>query len=378
MGPLSLVIIIDACGWLVAERSPALLDLAPARRLRSVLGYSSACIPSLISGLWPEEHLHWSFFTRGGPNRIRVPGWVRMIPSGLRDRGRVRGRLSPFVARASGFTGYFQLYQMPLDQLGGFGHGEPKDIFAPGGLNHGTSFVDDLAATPRERWWQSDWHAGDAANWAGLEAAVRSPDRRFAFAYITGLDGWLHDHGRQHAGLPAQLDALAARVRSVRAAATAHHDAVRLLVVADHGMCTVTRHLDLFPRLAGTGLGTAWHGVLDSTMVRAWYADPAARERVRNALANVAGLRLLGRDELAREHCTFPDTRYGEDLWLVDPGVLLVPSHMGRTPLVAMHGYTPDHEDSDAWLACTDPMVAPDSIVAAGQVIRRWAQEAAR
>ena len=373
---ISIVLIVDACGWLVAGRSPALQDLGHHRRLRSVLGYSSACIPSLISGAWPEEHLHWSAFTRGGPNPIRVPGWLRWLPPGLRDRGRVRARLSPLVAKASGFTGYFQLYQMPLGELGGFGHAEPHDIFAPGGLNRGTTFVDDLVPSPRERWWISDWRAGDAANWQGLAAAAADPRRRFAFAYITGLDGWLHDHGREHAALPAQLDALAERIRTVRAAAARAHERVRLLVVSDHGMCPVRRHLDLFPLLAGTGLYRAWHGVLDSTMVRAWFEDETVRARVRNILDGVPGLRRLGVAELARERCAFADARFGQDLWLADPGVLLVPSHMGRVPMVGMHGYTPDHPDSDAWMACTEPE-APDSIVEAGRLIRRWAQESA-
>jgi hypothetical protein len=111
-------------------------------------------------------------------------------------------------------------------------------------------------------------------------------------------------------------------------------------------------------------------------MVRAWCADPVIRSRIHRILDEVPGLRRLGREELAREHCAFPDHRFGTDLWLADPGVLLVPSHMGKVPMVAMHGYTPSHEDSDAWLACSEP-VAADSIVAAGQVIRRWAVEAA-
>ena len=373
---ISVVIIVDACGWLVAQRSARLGELAPAQRLRSVLGYSSACIPSLISGAWPEEHLHWSGFTRGGPHPIRVPSWLQWLPAGLRDRGRVRSRLSPVVAKASGFTGYFQLYQMPMDQLAGFGHAEPNDIFAPGGLNRGTTFIDDLVRGPRERWWVSNWRAGDAANWTGLAQAVSAPQRRFAFAYITGLDAWLHDHGREHPGLPAQLDALAARITEVKTAAERVHGEVRLLVVADHGMCTVRRHLDLFPLVAGTGLQTRWHAVFDSTMVRAWFADESTRDQVRGILDGVAGLRRLTAAELEREHCAFPDQRFGQDLWLADPGVLLVPSHMGKVPMVAMHGYTPDHEDSDAWMACSEPGKV-DSIVAAGQVIRRWAVEAA-
>jgi hypothetical protein len=35
---------------------------------------------------------------------------------------------------------------------------------------------------------------------------------------------------------------------------------------------------------------------------------------------------------------------------LADPGVLICPSYMGRSPLRGMHGYTPDDPASDAVL----------------------------
>ena len=52
---LPLFIMIDACGWEILKGRPFLKDLAPHRRkLESVFGYSSTCVPSILSGHWPD------------------------------------------------------------------------------------------------------------------------------------------------------------------------------------------------------------------------------------------------------------------------------------------------------------------------------------
>ena len=50
----------------------------------------------------------------------------------------------------------------------------------------------------------------------------------------------------------------------------------------------------------------------------------------------------------------------GDDLFLLDPGVLAVPSFMGRLPLAAMHGYDPSHPDMAALLWSNRPV--PESV----------------
>ena len=90
MARCHLFFFIDACGAEVVRPFPSFTDLAPRwKAARSVFGYSSACVPSILSGLYPEQHLHWSFFTHRANHGLRVPRWLRLIPSALRERGRV-------------------------------------------------------------------------------------------------------------------------------------------------------------------------------------------------------------------------------------------------------------------------------------------------
>ena len=64
--------------------------------------------------------------------------------------------------------------------------------------------------------------------------------------------------------------------------------------------------------------------------------------------------------ELARLGASFPGREYGDAIFLLDPGVLMVPSFMGRRPLAAMHGYDPAHPDMAALLWSNRPI--PDSV----------------
>src|ERR1700679_1305718 len=60
---LPLFVFVDACGWEIIKDHPFARAHAPERRkLRSVFGYSSACIPSILSGRLPVEHRNWCYF----------------------------------------------------------------------------------------------------------------------------------------------------------------------------------------------------------------------------------------------------------------------------------------------------------------------------
>jgi len=96
----------------------------------------------------------------------------------------------------------------------------------------------------------------------------------------------------------------------------------------------------------------------DSTMARFWWERSAARDAVRAALAGLGGGHWLTPEDLAREGASFRERDYGEDVWLADPGILIVPSFMGNDAVAAMHGYDPAHPDMAATLASTRPLPA--------------------
>jgi len=57
----------------------------------------------------------------------------------------------------------------------------------------------------------------------------------------------------------------------------------------------------------------------------------------------------------------FEDRYFGELIFLVQEGVLIVPSHMGERPIRAMHGYHPTDKHSYASLLTNQPSI-PEEI----------------
>jgi hypothetical protein len=96
--------------------------------------------------------------------------------------------------------------------------------------------------------------------------------------------------------------------------------------------------------------GTDYSVVYDSTMARFWFFNDKARQQITNALGTVPQGRIMPDDELKQLRAHFDDSQFGELIFLVKEGVLIVPSHMGERPIRAMHGYHPHDPHSYATL----------------------------
>ena len=117
------------------------------------------------------------------------------------------------------------------------------------------------------------------------------------------------------------------------------------------------RTVDIGKQVDTLGLdeGRDFVATYDSTMARFCFYSDSARERITALLSDIPEGRILADDELAALGCDFDGQQYGELIFLLDAGVIIVPSHMGTKPITGMHGYHPDHPDSDASLLSNVP-----------------------
>lgn len=350
---VSLVVFIDALGWEVLKGRKFLEERLPFRRkLRSVFGFSSACIPSILTGLMPRDHRHWSFFyysPRTSPFRpLKLLG---LLPKAIVDRGRVRNLISKLVKRFYGYSGYFQLYNIPFDQIDQFDYCEKRDLFVPGGMNRGQNIFDHLesAGVPYH---VSNWREPEEQNLEALKADLIQGRIRFALLYMAAMDALLHEVGKESPLVDEKLAWYERELEAVLKVAGEHYAEVRLFICSDHGMATIHTHLDLMTQVEGLGLtfGRDYTATYDSTMGRFWFHQPEARTRIVELLEGISEGRILPPEELQSLGCNFEGDQYGELIFLANPGVLVVPSHMGLKPITGMHGYHPDDADSDASL----------------------------
>ena len=347
---LKLYCFIDALGWELAQRHSFLHDLLITRApLQTLLGYSCTCDPSILTGLLPREHGHFSFFyydPQGSPLGWLAP--LRWLPRSLTSRGRVRHWISKLTGKALGYTGYFQLYNVPFEYLRFLNYSEKLDIYQPGGILGGQkTFLDRWRS--QIPYHLSDWRRSEEQNLQSLRQNLGQPQR--AYLYLAAMDAVLHRDGTGAASVVKKLAWYEEQLRQLVTAAQQHYDRVSLYVFSDHGMTDVVQSLDLRTPLQKLPLtyGVDYVAVIDSTLARFWFLQPRAESLILDWLAATPGGHLLTPGELANYGCNFSDHKYGSNWYLADPGVLLCPGHLGEKPLAGMHGYAPEHPDSPAF-----------------------------
>lgn len=115
------------------------------------------------------------------------------------------------------------------------------------------------------------------------------------------------------------------------------------LLWSDHGMVKVTKRIDINKAVSGLNLDY----FLDSTLARFWFKDRQAKEKLEKVLAQFKkDGHILTDKERKIYQLNFMDNRYGDLVFLVNPGVLIYPNfYQKNKPVLAMHGYDPSYPD---------------------------------
>jgi hypothetical protein len=354
---VSLAVFIDALGWELLKEQQFLVDEAPARRpLQTIFGYSATCDPTILTGALPRDHGHFSFFAydpSSSPfHHSLLLTLMRLVPRSLASRNRVRSIVSRLLKGRLGYTGYFNIYNMPFRLLPLFDYTEKRDIYQPGGINSGLPTVMDYAREKGIDFFLSDWRKPETENLAALTGALSDPDRdcSFAYLYMASMDAVLHQYGKPHPAVTDKMQWYDRQIRELLETARRYYREVRIFIFSDHGMTNVSSLCDLQQTIVRSGLKFAhdYAAVYDSTMARFWFLNDGAEKRIREVLAEEKNGRILTPKEQREWGIDFPDNRYGDMIFLLNPGVLLLPSHMGERPIAGMHGYEPEDPDSVA------------------------------
>jgi Type I phosphodiesterase / nucleotide pyrophosphatase len=374
---LPLFIMIDAMGWEILKRVPFNQRLTPTRkRLDSVFGYSSTCIPSILSGRWPDEHRNWCYFVydpANSPFRSLRP--LRWLPRAVTSRRIFRRWLTKFVRVQLNFRGYFDLYNIPFRFIHLFDFTEKKSPLLPKGMNRGPNIFDFLEERKVPYF---------VSNPAETEEAIRDRLIReiggekldFAFVYWPGLDGLMHRVGNDSPLVAERLKMYEEWIERVVESASKHYSEVHLYVFSDHGMANCDVHLDLKSRIDALPLrmGEDYAVVFDSTMGRFWFFNDRARQLITQTLSEVKEGRILPDSELRQLRTLFEDRYFGELIFLAREGTLIVPSHMGERPIRGMHGYHPTDAQSHASLLTNQPTL-PGEVTAIPHIYNLMTRE---
>jgi len=363
-GRTTLFVLIDALGWTYIENTGFLSGVMPYRQpLRTVLGYSSGAIPSILTGEPPCRTGHWNllYYNPGGsPYR-----WLRpftVLPDALLDQRITRKALKEMGRRLLGLGALFECCVSPRF-LPYFDWIEKRNIYQPRGIGGAPSIFDHLekAGVPYRSY---SYHAGRDEKL--LEAIRRDLEARaasFYFLYLCEVDHILHEHCTEPDRVQAVLGQYAVEIEKLFRMTLAADPEARLAVASDHGMTPVTRHHDLMSGIEKLGLRMPqdYLAVYDSTMARFWFFNDAAREAVTRQLAGEPCGRVLEPGQLRDLGIYFEDGRFGQLIFLLDPGVLLARSDFNGSGWLpkGMHGYHPDDRYSDGIFLSNRPPQRP-------------------
>jgi hypothetical protein len=344
----SVFVLVDALGWEILRKRPFLDEvLTERRRVDTILGYSSGAIPSVLTGLPPSGHGHWNLFYRSpetSPFRWTWP--LRALPPAIREHRATRRMVKEISKRLSGYTGYFAIYNLPLDRARYFDICETTDIYQPGGLAPARSIFD----------WMRDggisyecfnYHQhSDEEILSLVPERLKTSQARVFFIYLSGFDSFLHFHVGDEEATDAKLAWYEEGLRRLYEAASNRWGEIHFRVFSDHGMTPIQDTRDLIGDLRTLRLRIP-EDVLpayDSTMARFWPASEAVASRLRGFLGALPYGRLLPPEELEALGLVFSDGRYGEIVFVMKPGVLICPSDMGRIRFAGMHGFHPSED----------------------------------
>ena len=357
---VELFLFIDALGWELVTRTGFMeKELPYRRRVEMQFGYSSTAIPTILSGKTPAEHGHLGLF-RFAPDAspFRALGRIAplMKPESFWNRGRVRHLLSKLIGRLYGFTGYFQLYQMPFRKLAMMDYCEKRDLFAPHGMEN-IENLRDLLTRCGVKGHISDWHIGDRRNFEAARQAI-ADGAEFLFVYTAELDALLHEYPvLLHDRIKEKLDWYREEILSLFQTCRDTGRTLRLTVISDHGMTPLVRTVDLRTAVEKTGLvfGKDYGACYDSTLFRVTFLAPGAEKVIREAVRPFedSGHWLTEAEE--KHYGIYrADRHFGDAIFLMDPGIQIAPSDMGARALNGMHGFAPEDKDSQAVILSTE------------------------
>jgi|GEM_PF-5151385 len=350
--PLTLCVLVESFGWELAKRSPFLDDLLVHKsHLGTVFGPGPGGEPTVLTGRLPREHgqfAHFVFDPIHSPFRFPPLRWVLASPLGRNEK--LRPWINRFLRRWLDYKGRFDLYNLPLHLLHLMDSTEKHDFHHRAGIHGDCPTVFDTLKEKGVPYVRSELHRSEAENLAAITNGVATGKPVLAYLMLPELKFTLRSGGTKAPGVAAKLGWYEQQLREVCRVASARYDGLRLFVFSTHGISDVTGQCDLMSRIEATGLkfGTDYGAVYSPTLARFWILRAGVQERIRQALAAESAGRVITDVELAAWGADFPDRRYGELFFLLNPGILLCPSFVSAAPMAAMHGYAPQHAGSVA------------------------------
>lgn len=330
---------------------PFLNSFANQRRIRTELGYSVACHPTMYSGVHPNKHLQW-FVWKYSPKTSPFQ-WVRIFKylfllDNLASRYFLHKYTRQYRKLNTSWFGVPLLVNLPLKYWPLFDVVEDRSWDEPGYLKEYPTIFDLLRLNQTEfEIIGMNRNGGDEFTQLGNHHF--SSIKPWTYLFIGCVDSFSHrfgQHSPETISLMKRLDRLVEKKYFEYQKLEKDFD---FIVFSDHGHIPVKKQVNIQAHFLKHGSSIHnFINLVDANMARFWFRTEKEEAIVRKILNDLPDGFILTDEHLQRYHLEMPDNRYGDLVYYLDVPAVFSKTIWGFSrKQKSMHGYLPDYPDSD-------------------------------
>jgi hypothetical protein len=349
----NLFIILDGLGYdqLMKFRPKNLIERGKKSgitSLETLLAYSSGIYPSIWTGLYPDQTNFWTEFIYQEKPQFSILSSFGFLPGKYFSRKvafvfsslfekmgfKVRGHFGI----PSAIQGYFTRLPVSYQSL------PPVDLPF-------SELISDVYSRKGKK--IEYWHCETLSTNSLKDVFQNVGEADTAIVCIAETDHAGHLLGPMSEAYQSFLYNLDERLAQLIDQVEAKWPEVQIYIFSDHGMTAVQQSFDVWTYLEQHGfhLGQEYIAFINSTITSLWFNHGYHKEIV-DLLNRCKFGRVLTHEERIRYHLDFRDRRYGDEIFVANEGIELIPNFISLTwkPNSGMHGYDPNYSTTKAFL----------------------------
>lgn len=350
-----LTVFIDGLKPESIEYMPFLSTFSVKKRVKTELGYSITCHASMYSGVFPNKHLRW-FTWQYSPSTSPFR-WTKILGMRRLDNLCVKYacyKFSRFFNTNSSYFGLPFLVYTPLKYWSQFDVSEKKFWSEPGFLDNYPTIFDvlksnkipsEIVGMVRKNACESSWIVGKH-NFNKIKP--------WTYLFIGDVDPLSHKYGQDSCKTRNRLREIDAIIEEKYKIFVRKLDDFYFMLFSDHGHIELKGRVNLKTifNTRGKQLDDYIH-FIDANYARFWFRNEKERNEASEILSEIEEGFILTEEHFKKYHVNMPDNRYGDLIfyldapYIFDKGTISVIGTKFSESDVSMHGYLPEHPDSD-------------------------------
>lgn len=319
--------------------------------LKSVLGYSITCHPSMYTGVYPDKHkiaFHWVKSKKKYGPYTPLSYFPNIFPF---SNPYTQAALSHFYAKfflkrkASPFMGYGKIFNLPMKYWNQIDINEFKYWDEDGYINEEIKTIFELVRHNKYRYHISKLHKPNLGKLDNI-VLVHPEDFDWVYYFVGESDHVSHEynqHSEEGIVFLKRLDEFI-KQRYNEFVDAYGKEGFDLIFWSDHGHITVKKRYNLYSvfKKSGYNLNKLFH-IIDSTTARFWPNNERQKNEIINVMIKITEATLLEEKDFEKNNIAKDRNLYGDLFYYLAGGSTFTHTiHGFGLKTKSMHGYHPD------------------------------------